>query len=359
MVLTATMAATRARAGAATKLRQRRQQATPVGQAIIDRVLELGLTMAEAAEKVGLTPGALRHLIFSSRWRRRWTQENLAAFLRQPTEEVQALLPGGAINPHKKMHGVRCDQCREPIERSRSQVEVGLHNFCSRACYWGWERDRRKVRRPESARGKLRPGGRLQARILREGERPAIYAVSRATGFSTVSLYRRLHGGSSRLIVTYALEKWGLIAATARPALAVGILDFCLEERTKPVPLASKAGIANATMTRVLRTGQAKPGVIRKLAAAMGCRPEDLAVLRAGTYRRQPKRRGRGRPPTFTAAQAREVCRLRDQELPVPWPEIGRRMGWRLKMDRRGVPCDCPMARRAYAVGVRLQPASP
>jgi hypothetical protein len=61
------------------------------------------------------------------------------------------------------------------------------------------------------------------------------------------------------------------------------------------------------------------------------------------------RKRGPGRPRSFTDDQARRVRQLRDRT-PVPsWADVGLMMGWSVIRSARGYPSDCKRARSADA----------
>jgi hypothetical protein len=227
---------------------------------------------------------------------------------------------------------------------------------------------------------------------------PSYRRVAELAGVSYDVVWKAANGGTDHLspLHRYRLEHVGFIQAADRAPIARAILECCVTEGfTELAQLERRAGLGRNTIARVLKAGSASRATLTALAPVLRssladlealCRPDrrgwplnvarmqfakainegrapdidrivalavernpnvDAARIRADLEARRRKLRGPGASRSYTAAEAREVVRLRDVE-GQSWPEIGRRMGWPLKLNASGHAFDCPKARRAY-----------
>lgn len=337
---------TAARRASFTMLRRRYSSATPIGRAVIDRLLETSKTRQEAAGELDIALITLGKLLWKRRrWARPLTRRALTAFLGCTVGHVEVLLREGGGRPRSHQREVTCTYCGVTFTRSREHVKRNRRrrHFCKHEHYGLWRKGRRRA-------PSLPPDGRRSGRHLQrvqriEGE-PSNVAVAMETGLAEHTVRLARTGQVEPTPFTrYCLERVELSPRQLRPLLSEAILNHCFTHKLKPAYLAKRAGLNERGLAWVIREGRATRPTLRKLAAAMGCRFTDLKwlslpVLRGQTFAKHSQRLGR--PPTFTDADALDVWQWRSEASPIAWAEIGRRKGWPVKKR------DCPMAHRAY-----------
>jgi len=313
----------------AAKLRAQRDGASPMGKAIIDRALELGLTLGEIREELGVCGGTMSMCVSRrGHYPKPRLRKALATFLGQPLVEVERLLqPRGkrvdrcrrcdqAVvrkrSGRKRQTGLciscylalrraagqvvlTCAYCGQEFYRRRSQNR-GLFSFCTREHHFLWLRGRRRPRPRSRAGWGTRKRGRLRGRravlLRRSAELPSDEAIARTIGVAESTVTRARTGRTKPTMwVRFRLERAGVLPKRDRPALAETILGFCQERGITPSELARKAGINVNTMDGLLRRGKgAAPSTIDRLAPCMDCRPEDLIAACAPRLYRTPRK---------------------------------------------------------------------
>ena len=378
----------RIRKRAMTVLRARRPGASDLGKLLIDRMLDEQLTVTETAKRMHLHPDTVDLLIDRRGYRPFPVSREAAAEFLGLTDVDVARFLGLTI--------VICDGCgQEFLPKHRG---TGVRKFCSNGCHDKWANGRSKYQRPAAA-VKRKPwrrsaSGREKAARMQVAGRPSITWIASTHGFSYQALYTVKSRRRGRLISLYALEKYGYLRPRPRPALTVAILEHCLNKKMKPYHFFQNAGVVSAgAHGRILRTGRADTAVLEKLARAMERPLEELSALSPARgfswfvalllrptrppsvdqivgrvlerypdedpmsvrrlvetrVRAKAPKRAPGRPGNWTPDQLRQVVGWREETPPVPWTEIGRRLGWSVKRDVRGNPTDCRRARNAYA----------
>ncbi len=317
----------------ATKLRMRRDRATPIGKAIIDRILQLNLLVEEAARQLNLTRNALWALMSKPRrWARPYTRDALASFLRRPISDIETLLREGGGRSRARLVEVECSYCGATFPKNRAKVRSSRsrsrRHYCSRKHHQLWKEGRR-TSPPLPPSGK-RSGRHLQSvEILEDAMSDAAIAQETSINAATVQLVRTGHHEPGP-INRYQLELLGVLAPCDRPRLTEAILEFCITAKIRHLAeLARRADFTPGTLTYLMQRGGATRPTLSKLARVMGRRVGDLERLSVPTLRGRTiaDKRALGRPPTFTSAQALEVHRLIHEER-ESIVGAGRRMGW-------------------------------
>lgn len=298
---------------------------------------------------------------------------------------------------HKQSNVTKCEYCSQPIQRNPAEIARSHRHFCSQQHYHEWSQGRRSpppwpARRTGQKRRRRRSAGRRKVRVLSLSEQPSNSRLAADLGVDPETV-RKIRNGKThgRPLTRYALEQAGVVPREAKTPLKEAVFRWCHENGVKTLlEMANRMNVGITTLHAALERGSATRPTLEKLAAVMGCHPDELAVLsdphphrtsrsvanilfnvavrehkepdvdaivarvmaqfpeekpeavRRYLERRQRERRGRGPPRRHTREQELQVLQWRRKSPPLPWAEIGRRMGWPIKKR------DCPRAHRVY-----------
>jgi AraC-like DNA-binding protein len=297
---------------------------------------------------------------------------------------------------HKQSNVTKCDHCGQPIQRNPEEIARSLRHFCNEQHYHEWRQGRRTAKTSRTVgmaqRRRRRASGRRKLKVLSLAEQASDSRLAAELGMHPDTVQKiRSKKGRGRPLTRYKLELARVVPREARSPLKETVFAWCHKNGVKTLlELANRMNVGLTTLHAALERGSATRPTLEKLAAVMGCHPNELAALsdphphrtprnvanilfnvavredkepdvdaivarvmvdfadarqedvRHYLESRQRKRRGQGPPRRYTREQELQVLQWRRQSPPLPWAEIGRRMGWPIKKR------DCPRAHRAY-----------